>query len=133
MNAHDAVRAPAARSGRCGGLLLGAAVAREREGDHVGGDERPGLHEPTTFLGDDHRVADRGTGHRAAAVLLGHEEREPAELSGFTEERRVVRDGRVGELTHPRDRAPRVDEPRRGLAEQLLVVGQLEVHCAPPR
>src|SRR5207253_7984870 len=73
----------------------------------------------------------RGTRDAPTAELLRHEQREPAELARVAGDGRVVGDGLVGEAAHHRHRAPRLDEAGRRLPEQLLVVGQLEIHLAP--
>ena len=112
-------------------LLVGGAFACQRERDDVGGDERTRLHQPAPLLGHDHRVAQGRSRHGAAAVLLGHEQGEPPQLPGLAQERRIMGHVGVGQLSQPRDRTPGVDEPRRRLAEQLLVVGQLEIHRTP--
>ena len=77
-------RSPGSTSACCAGVPLRA----QRRRHHVHGDERPRLEAATALLGDDGEVADALTGDAAAAELLGHQHREPAELGGLTEVRR---------------------------------------------
>ena len=114
------------------GLLLVAARPRQGGGDHVDGEERARRRQPAHLLGDDDGVARRVSRQAAATVRLGHEHGRPAELGRLPPPRRgrspsgdVVQRADVGE------RRLALEELPRRVAEELLVLGQLEVHGSP--
>ena len=111
---------------RCSSLPSRASAYADR----VRGDERAGLEETPALLGDDGRVGHTVLRHRAPAELLGDQHREPAELRGLAPVVGAGAGALVGERTDPRERARRLDEARRGLAHQLLIVAQIEIHIS---
>ena len=99
--------------------------------DRVGGDERAGLEDAPALLGNDRGVDDTVARHRSPAELFGNQHREPPELRTLAP---VVGPGAgvlVRELADLRERARGLDEARGGVAHQLLIAAQVEVHVCP--
>ena len=119
------------------GLLCRVARLGEREGHDVHGHERAGLQAAPALLGDDRGVPQAIARDAAAPVLLGYEHRVPAELGRLREV--VVGDAGVRptsaidairERADGWQRATGGDELDSGLAQELLIVGQIEIHTA---
>ena len=111
--------------------MLLSAFGRERAGDRVGGNERAGLEHAPALLGDDRGVDDAVARHRSPTELLRDQHREPAELRGLAP---VVGPGTgvlIRELADLGERARGLDEARRGVAHQLLIAAQVEIHACP--
>ena len=110
------------------GPQLGRTAAGDRVGDDVGGHERSGRDQPAHLLGHDHEVDDALTREAAATVVLGHEERRPAELGASRPPGAVEAVGVVGQRAHRGERRLLLEELARRLLEELLVFGEAEVH-----
>ena len=125
---HAATISPATMPGQHLGPQLGRSAARDRVGDDVGGHERSGRHEPSHLLGHDGEVDDALTREAAATVVLRDEERRPPELGTAGPPGPVEPVGIVGEGAHRGERRLLLEELAGRLLEELLVVGEAEVH-----
>jgi hypothetical protein len=77
------------------------------------------------ILGHEHRVEERES---VAAVRLGHQGSERAELGELRVKRRVVRIGRVRDLPRARGRVGLVEKPPDGVLQKPLFVRKTEIH-----
>ena len=125
---HAATSSPATIAGQHLGPQLRRTTPRDRVGDDVRGHERSGRDEPTHLLGHDGEIDDALTREAPTAVVLGHEERRPAELRTPRPPRPVEPVGIVGEGAHRGERRLLLEELARRLLEELLIVGEAEVH-----
>ena len=77
---------------------------------------------------DDREVDDPVSAHAAAALRFGHEQRRPPQLAALAPVRRIepVVSGR--QVSDAADRALGRQEPPRRVAEELLVVGERQLH-----
>ena len=114
------------------GLQLGAAVARQRRADHVDGQERPRR-----------RRCGPSPRPRSRRPATGWPDRLPPpcasgtnsvvqpELGGLAPPVALEPVGGVPQRAHGGERRLAVEETPGGLAEKLLVLGELEVHGSP--
>ena len=112
-------------------LLLVAARAGERGGNHVGGEERTRRDVRTEGVGDERQVDNAGAADAAAPEVFGNEERRPSELRTLAPVVTLETSVRGGELAHLHDRAFALQELPSGVSEELLVVAQRDFHPCP--
>ncbi len=109
------------------------AVAGQGRGDHVGRDQGTGGHQSADLLGHQGQVGEAATRHRATAVLLGHQHRDPAELGPAPPPGPLEAVGLLlGDPSHHVQRTGVLQELAGGLLKQLLVVGESELHGQRP-
>ena len=111
------------------GALLVARRPRERGRHHVGGQQRPGRGVPAELVGHQREVDHAPPAHTPATEVLRDQERGPTQLRALapvvTVEALLV----LGERPDGRDRRLAVEEPPGRVPEELLVVGQGDLHA----
>jgi len=117
-------------AGKHSGTLLVGARRRHRAGRDVRRHEGTGRDDTAHLLGDDGQVEQAAAAEAAATVGFGDEERREPELGGLAPPRRIEALSAFGPRPHGRDRALVVQEFLHRLVEQLLIVGESQVHAS---
>ena len=86
------------------------------------------MYRPTEFLSDDGGIEQTVARDRPTAVLFGNEHGIPSQVPTLPPEGRIEAQGIANQLPDPGERSALVQSPAGGLAEQLLVIGELQVH-----
>ena len=108
------------------GVVAGCA---QRSGHHIGGNERAGSHMSSEGIGHHGQIDHAASTDAATAVLLGHQERRPAQLGALTPVAVLVAVGRLSQAPDLGDGTLRRQEPGGRISEELLIVGEGDFHA----
>src|ERR1700722_1840020 len=108
--------------------LRGTAEARDRIGDRVARDERPGVEGTAKLLGEDYEVDEWLLGHAAALEFWRHQHCGPPELGTSSPQRRVEDFHLLDHPPYVANRLVLVEEPARRATQQFLILAEPEVH-----